>query len=149
MRRKREVYYQMIWQYEKRRAALIAERKELTQRSKNLTKRIKIWRKQIRNMDEVKTKVIAIGNAVAIFTAVNPKGCGGKKGVKRLNLSKGLFYKYCLENGIPGNILREYTGDKSANTPGVVRKSFTKQIRENPEIKQLWLNFKEGVNQPT
>lgn len=127
-------YLHWIRMYEKRRL-------KYTIQKENASRKIKLWKRQIKRMDDKVIQITAIGNHVAYFTGVNVKGCAGSK-AKNVTVAKGIFYKYCLENEINGNVLRQYTGDASKNSPGRIRREFTASFASSPENKDLWERWK-------
>lgn len=138
----RKQYYTMIWEYEKRREKEWAKNGKSSTAAKNMSRKIKIWKQQIVRIDKRNNQIMAIGNAVTYFTGNNVKNSGGMQGVKKLWLARSIFYKYCLEKGIAGNFLREYTGDTSPQTPGRLRKSFTKSFSTHPDNRERYHRFK-------
>lgn len=153
MKKTRANYVTMVWQYKNRREALRQQYplsktfptkrpEEYKRKAWRLDRKIKIWQKQIRNMDVVQNKIIALGNAIAYFTGCNVKSSGGTQGVKRMLLARSLFFKWGLENGIEGTSLMKYTGDTSVNTAARLRYSFTQSFGEGKENKDTWERFK-------
>lgn len=135
MPRKAE-YKKWIWEYKKRRTTM-------RQHQLELTAKIKTWKRQIKRMEIAEAKVIALGNAIVIFTGMNIKNSGYTgKTYDRLRQAKSLFYKYGLENDISGKLLREYVGAERDSQPAEYRRNFTRLFETHPEYRELYNRFK-------
>jgi hypothetical protein len=152
LRIKRESCYFKIQTYKKRREALRNKYPpvsfspgptyppEYHEAVKRINLKIKLWSRQIKRIDMRTNQIIALGNAVAIYTGKNVKQSNHSK-LEGMKLAKSLFYKYGLENKIPAKELREYVGANRINQPTDYRREFTLSFRTKPENKQQWLNF--------
>lgn len=154
--KKRAGYYHCILNYEERRQALRKKyglhSAEYRQRVININKRIKLWGRYITKIDKISVRIIALGNAIAIFTGCNVKDSGNNnallKSYTAMRLARGIFYKYGLEHKIEGKLLREYVGAKGVNQPADYRKWLTSTFADkNSPNKQSWLNFKRQFEQ--
>lgn len=152
---KRKRYYTMIWQYKKRRDELrvrlarkdargrpIYKGSEYNKAVKAINQKIKIWSRNIKRIDMITNKIIALGNAVAYFTGMNVKNAGKNQEPKMMN-AKFIFYKYGIENlEIEQKLLREYVGAKRVTQPAEYRKKFNSLLREFPLVREQWAAFK-------
>lgn len=127
-----------IWEYEKRR-------EKLMDHHKNMSRKIKLWKTRVKIIEMSQEKVIAIGNVVATFTGYNIKNSQDSdlEGVKK---AKYLFYKYGMEDGISGKLLREYVGSEDNTEPSKYRMKFTRSFQKHPENSELYHRFKAYIN---
>lgn len=147
---RRARYYEFIWKYKQRREALRikypAERLYPFKRGDSynkavaqINKKIKLWNRQIKKIDMISNKIMALGNAVAYFTGHNVKDSGRVDGTE-MKVARMLFYKYGIENlEIEQKLLREYVGAKRVQQPAEYRKAFNTILRTD---RTQWENFK-------
>lgn len=148
---KRKRYYTMIKQYQIRLAATKEKyglKSERYKRSRiKLDKKIKIWKQAIRRIDNLHNKIHSIERAVLEFTGIRIIGqvhTPKNRVSEDLRLSKFLYYKFGLENGIRGMELREYMGvpQTMEKQPYSYRREFTNSFKTTPGNKEKWLQFK-------
>lgn len=154
---KRKRYYTMIWVYKGRRNKL-RERygiKQVHFRKEPLpegyivevakySNKIKVWKRQIRNIDALNERLHNLEKAVIQFTHTKFKNINGYDALKKeIRLAKSLYYKFGLENGIRGKELRLHIGGIREVQPAAYRKKFTQSFTTNPENKETWIRFKE------
>lgn len=143
-----------IWTYEKRREKLRIKygitrqninstegHPEYSKAVEKINDKIRSWNRRIRVIDELSNKIVALGNAVALFTGYNVKDSGNARGNERLILAKSLFYKYGLEHKISGKHLREYVGAKHIKQPADYRRNFTRLFSTATAAKNRWTAF--------
>lgn len=131
----RKNYVKWIWQYKKRRDVMLEHQKEMTQK-------IKIWKRQIKRMDDRKARIIALGNAIAMFTGLNVKNSNGSvtEGMKE---AKSMFYKYGLENGMIATELEDYIATEEMGQASKYRRNFNRSFEANPSKRDVYTRFKE------
>lgn len=152
---KRKRYYTMIWMYKKRRDELRKQfgitvvhnghkkwSDEYKEKSKNLTRKIGTWTRQIKRIDDLTEKLHKIEMAVIHFTGQQISGQVGQKVTSSVKLAKSIYYKFGLENGIEGTILCGKIGSHEKQ-PSIYRTRFTKSFQTNPKNKEIWLQFKD------
>lgn len=128
-------YKKWIWQYKRRRETFV-------KRQKALSAKIKIWKRQVKRMEDREKKVSALGGYIYSFMGYSVRNSGGNRRMPiEMRNSRGIFYKYGLENGIAGNLLREYTKDSAPGTPGRVRRWFNRKFQSNPSLREQYQAF--------
>lgn len=144
-----------VWAYTERREQLrkrfnisngMKAPEKYHRKVKNLNYKINYWTKCMNQIDKKRNQVIAIGNYVAYFTGINVKGTVSNQN-PRWKEARGLFYKYCLENGISATFVAEYVGACRGDIVARGRINFTKKFSTNPEVKQRWLTFKKYIEE--
>jgi len=103
--------------------------------------KIRSWEKQIRRMDKRHNQLIAIANHLALFSGVNVKNSIGYTSSKYRQI-RGLFSKYCLENGISATLVAEYIGASRGDIVSASRKAFTRSFEKKPMNRELFNRFK-------
>jgi len=144
---KRGKYYKYIFEYKKRRAIRKKKLEEAQIEYRNsvaqINKKIKLWGREIRRIDERYRKIQKLKKAITIFTGYDLKTRNKKKDIKSRELARGLYYKYGLEHKMQGKELREVAGFSRVQQPTECRRWMTKQIVSDPKMRQQWENFKE------
>lgn len=130
----RKDYVKWIWTYKKRR-------EKARTNLKAMSRKIKGWEKQIKNMDEKKAKIIALGNAVAMFTGINVKNSNDYV-IDGMKEAKSIFYKYGLENGMAGTELEDYVCCRESGQAAKYRRKFNKSFDTIPSNLELFNRFK-------
>ena len=102
--------------------------------------KIRVWRQAIKRIEHRRNQLIGIGNELAIFLGVNVRDIGGSPS-KNAMLARGIFSKYCIENGIPGLMVAEYM-NVSREQASRQRMSFTRSFATNKDNHDLWRRFK-------
>lgn len=146
--KKRGEYYRHIFEYKKRREKyrLELEEHKIVYRDKTakLSKKIKLWGREIKRIDERALKIKLLIRAVYLFTGYNVKRPLENKVSKEVvQLARGLYYKYGLEHKMQGKELRENIFIGRIQQPTEYRRWMTNEIVTNSLMKQKWENFKE------
>lgn len=98
-------------------------------------------KREIIRIDQRSAKIKILVEAVKAFTGIRGLK-GSTRYIKTLKLARGLFYKYGIENKIRSSNLRDYIGAKRNNPGFDCRKWLTKEIKDSPDTRQVWENFK-------
>ena len=158
--RVREEYYRWIKTYEQRRDA-IKKRfgydkgtppEGYGKAVKNISYRLKYWRRQLRRFDEKMTNVRKLANDVKRVTGCSVHLSNHSKNPD-VKVATYLFYTAGLDSGINGVLLRRYTGAKCKDTARLARKRFKNGLNNNIQYRQTWQRWKifireqKGVSQ--
>lgn len=162
--KKRANYYAMVYNYIQRREQIRKKFPHLgvfpmkrdimyNRAVYKINKKIKLWNRQIKNIDMISNKIIALGNIVAIFTGINPKGLGkaGKDQCAQRTLM--IFFRKGIELGIEQKLLREYVGMKRIKAPAEYRMKHlaltnaNKTLYYNHKAYIEWKNFQQYYNE--
>ena len=145
-------YTSHIWNYEdrikKKRLMLLkankVEKIRYEASIKGMELKIKQWRKEMVKAEVISNKTVAIGNLVSTFMGMNVRSSRNSTDPK-MEVARCIFFRYCLEEGVPGDYLAEYTGYKDRELASTKRKAFINSFKTTPENKELWMRFKEYV----
>lgn len=131
----------MLFTYEERRA----DYKTRGLSTKNVTKKIKAWKRSLRILEKREEKVLDLLSKVQEFTDINIRGASGKQNTAT-TLAKYLYYKTGLESGLKGPWLQRYTGDTHSTTCYIARQVFTKSLLTKPSNMDVWRKWKQFLN---
>lgn len=157
--KKRARYYEMIRKYKERREAIRIKYPperlypfkrgwEYNRAIWRINKKIKLWSRQIKKIDMISNKIIALGNVVAYFTGINPKGLNKANRDKRSQRALMIFYRKGIELGIEQKLLREYVGMKRVAAPAEYRKKHLAMTNANKSAlysHDAWIEWKRFV----
>lgn len=159
MVKKRNSYYKKIYNYKVRREELkkrfpparlypLKHSDEYKKKSAGLTKKIKLWQRQIKKIDMITNKIYALGNLIAIFLGYNVKDAGKlMQEPPQMFWAKCMFYKMGHMKGIQAKLLREYAGAKRIAQPKEYRDAWSKLLMEDKKMLELWHRFKKFYNE--
>jgi len=139
-----EMYRRRRKEYEDRYKATNPE--QYRKLCKSIWRAMDNWRRQIKRLDEKEKVVKSLYTKVKEFTGYYPSGTTRDK---RRVLARGLYYKWGMENGIPGNYLRMQAGHTRVLTPSNTRMKFTRSLSTSPENRTIWKNFKKFMEEPS
>lgn len=117
-------YQRYIAEYEKRK-----ERQEKI--LKNIRRRLKTWKDQIRRIEKKEKLLKDIHMIVTGYF-------GTTKGVR--SISRSVFCKYCIEQGINGKFVA-YFLKSHPSSPARARRIFTRSFKNNPSRSALYSDF--------
>jgi hypothetical protein len=120
--------------YEKKLHTYLARRKRTRASLKHLTKKISYLRKRIKMPFSKKTK-----SRTETLAKLTKRYFG--------HMDKPYYYKYGLENKYDGRLLMRAIGVRSNSAAWTSRIRLTKKITENSEIKSIWLNYKNYMDE--
>lgn len=144
-----------VWKLLKKRDKLreqygVSERKkspdEYKEKVKIINKKLDLWRRKMVDIDKRRIQTIAIANAIACFTGFNVKNSIDNK-THDYHISRCLFIKYGMENGITGVLLAEYIGTTNKSYASDVRLSFTRSFEKNNDNRDLYKRFVTYMNE--
>lgn len=137
-------YRSMITVYETRRIILRQKytvgTDEYRKRIKLINQRLGTFKKGVRRLTVIKEKLHTIRKAIQEFIDIDvrtTKFAQKKEGIQ----AKGIFFKFCMENGIPGNYPNDYVGNKSPHTASKIRTRFSLSFKVKPDNKELYHRF--------
>lgn len=145
----RQKYITTICEYRQRlNAAEIREDNPLYIRK--IKAQINVMEIDLLMTEEILDRLYTVDSAIKAFFGhhvkkgmrVNCKANDRKHKPNEYNLSKGMFYKYCLERGMCGADLQFFTGDKARSGPINSRKNILKDPKKL-EIYRNFVNFVE------
>lgn len=111
--------------------------------SRNLKRGIRRYKRLIMEIDKRQNQIVGIANMLCIFLGKNVKNSAQDMSVD-MKIARGMYYKYCLEEGICGSVISEYVG-AHPNTAAKGRMAFTKSFIAHPERKELYYRWKEYI----
>ena len=155
---RRNSYYHKIYNYKERREEVkkkyppvrmypLKHCDKYKVKSANLTKKIKLWNRQIKKIDMLTNKIYALGNMVAIFTAYNPRNIGriAPSDPVRKWFTRAAFYKIGIEIGIEQKLLREYVGAKRVLQPTEDRRKLNRMLSKDRDIASMYDRLKRHI----
>jgi len=116
-------------------ASLMIKHKTLQARLRNYTKRLRTYYRAIRRIEEKQQKVLDIVTAVQNFTG---------QSVRFDQLSRGIFCKYAIEQGLNGPALAGYL-KVSKYYPSIIRRQFTRSFKINKQHYEIWQRFRQKI----
>lgn len=152
--KKRYDYYHAVFVYKERRRRMrikynykwgsTKSNPEYNKAVEKIDKRILYWNRRIKEIDKARESVKKLHNAIADFTGHRLRFYGnGKRCYGTVKVSKAIYYKYGLENGLQPVHLRQYINDKRESHPREYRKWATKMIVNDTIMREKWESFKE------
>jgi hypothetical protein len=110
-----------------------------------IRKKINVIQKRLRAIEQREQRLRSISEMLEEFLGYNvhfslrhdnPNQSWGTAPVAR-----GIFYKYCLENGHQGSEVARFVGAKARYTASEGRLAFTRSFKQKPERKELYHRF--------
>lgn len=153
-------YVAAIHVYEKRREKLRKKYGVTRRTSKNpnlaiygeqvfrINRKLDGWRNAVRRIDRVNNRLSEINSLLKKFMGISVKNVGFPRALyyKRpeIVIAKRIFFKYCLENGLPARYIALYTNSTSP-TPARVRIYFTRSFKTNLYHREIYHEFLDFV----
>lgn len=148
-------YQKMLWTYEKRRSSMKKSAHEsdikFRQRWERMTLKMTIIKRAIKRFEKKKEFLDSVNKQMIEFNGVSLFKIGGKLGNhtgkwKDVDISKKIFYKYCIEMGVRGNYIADYCGLKKMDVPSDSRRVFTRSFKTNQNNRDAYHKFIQFIN---
>lgn len=146
-----------VWEYRKRRDKLreiygvINGRRapdEYKKKAKKINNKIRQWQHTIKMVERRTNQLIAIANELAYYTCINVRNSIDKI-TPEYRKARNIYYKYCLEIGIPATLIAEYVGASRGDVVARGRLSFNRSFEKHPENRELYVRFRDYINDLT
>lgn len=138
-------YQRMLWTYVDRRKNLSLKPLEsitsIRRRRRKLTIKITNIRTAIKKLENKRAKMHEVDDLMIKFNGLSVFKVGGRHSGE-LKITKSIFYKYCLELGIPGPEISNFCGLKGrGDRPAISRLQFTKSFQVNKHNRDMYHRF--------
>jgi hypothetical protein len=140
----RKDYISWIHTYENRRKNVKnhCEQKIAKEKAaiRNMGKKIKLWRREIKRIDERNKKIRQIAKMIEEFSGINVKK-SARSNKQFPRMIRMMFYKLCLEQKLQAKLVGEFMGVQGSNIARA-RRVFNGKLTTKSEEKELWDRFR-------
>jgi hypothetical protein len=137
--------------YEKRRMAMRdlygINSEAYRKKSKTITKRLKAWRRSIRNIEQAEQLIKDIDLIVKEYIGVSARDTVRLKKNNEAFNAKQFLCRYCLDKKISGAYVRCYIGATGLSFPSRARMSLIRRCQHDANLNQQWKNFLEFIRE--